>query len=290
MRGPLRWLLQHLAYPALTGGSVLTVAFASRRGWPLIPVAAGLTALGMTAIILLERLVPYTPTWTAFGEDERTDQWHLLVSERFYDLGGLAALGLFSPVSQWMRSHGLSLWPDRAPLLVQVVLAALLTDLSLYWMHRLAHTVPWMWRLHAVHHTSPRLHWLSVWRSHPLDNILRSMANTGPLALCGVPTEVIALAAAFAGMSVLITHCNADLRTGPFDWIFSTPRVHRWHHVRHDGAGYTNYAPALALWDWVFGTRRVPADRRPPEDVGLEPGLPPGSPRYLAQLRAPFES
>jgi sterol desaturase/sphingolipid hydroxylase (fatty acid hydroxylase superfamily) len=277
----LRWLLQRLAYPVLTLGSVAGVAFAIERHWSLVLTGSVITWTGMPLIIWLERRVPYAESWAPFAEDERSDIWHAALSERFYDLGGLASLFFFQPVGQWARAHGLCPWPDSAPRWAQVILALLLSDLSLYWAHRLAHTVPFLWKLHEVHHTSPRLHWLSVWRSHPLDNVLRSLANMAPLALVGVPMEVVALMAAFAGMSVLITHCNADLRTGPLDLVLSTPTVHRWHHVPGE-ALYTNYAPVLALWDHVFGSRRLPRER-PTEAVGL-----PGPSDYRSQMRTPF--
>jgi sterol desaturase/sphingolipid hydroxylase (fatty acid hydroxylase superfamily) len=52
-----------------------------------------------------------------------------------------------------------------------------------------------------------------------------------------------------------------------------------------------NYGPTLTLWDYVFGSRRFPAHRAPPLDVGLGAAAtytdyPQG---YLGQLRVPFD-
>jgi hypothetical protein len=48
-----------------------------------------------------------------------------------------------------------------------------------------------------------------------------------------------------------------------------------------------NYGGNLILWDVVFGTRYLPADREPPEAIGMEslPRFPTG---YWANLAAPF--
>src|SRR4029079_7730646 len=40
----------------------------------------------------------------------------------------------------------------RLPLLVQFFLAVLVADLAEYAIHRAFHSVPWMWRFHAIHH------------------------------------------------------------------------------------------------------------------------------------------
>jgi sterol desaturase/sphingolipid hydroxylase (fatty acid hydroxylase superfamily) len=217
------------------------------------------------------------------GPHERTDVLHFAFTERFYDLGALLALGLFLPLGDRLADLGLALWPRRAPLPLQVALAIAVTDLSLYAMHRLSHRVPWLWRLHANHHAAPRLHWLSVWRSHPLDNVVRALANVAPLALLGAPAPALA-----PGTSVILTHCNADLRTGWLDLLFTTPTVHRWHHARDLEHGDANFGVVLQAWDHLFGTRRVPTDRPAPAEVGWA-GQPAAWPTgFRGQLVAPF--
>jgi sterol desaturase/sphingolipid hydroxylase (fatty acid hydroxylase superfamily) len=48
-----------------------------------------------------------------------------------------------------------------------------------------------------------------------------------------------------------------------------------------------NYGVVLIVWDWLFGTRLLPSDRMPPEDVGIGTmrDFPAG---YWAQLASPF--
>ena len=34
-------------------------------------------------------------------------------------------------------------------------------DLIQYWVHRVLHTVPWLWKFHAVHHSTAAMGWLA---------------------------------------------------------------------------------------------------------------------------------
>ena len=63
--------------------------------------------------------------------------------------------------------------------------------------------------------------------------------------------------------------------------------LHRWHHSRILDEANTNYGQNLIVWDVVFGTRFLPADREPPEDIGLT-GLSAFPMDYLGQLASPF--
>ena len=44
-----------------------------------------------------------------------------------------------------------------------------LTDLTQYWVHRLFHRVPALWRFHAVHHSAETMDWLAGSRLHLVD-------------------------------------------------------------------------------------------------------------------------
>ena len=58
------------------------------------------------------------------------------------------------------------------PWVVQVFLAILVADLCEYAIHRLFHTVPWLWRFHAIHHSSKALDWIAGSRSHLVDDVV----------------------------------------------------------------------------------------------------------------------
>jgi hypothetical protein len=55
-----------------------------------------------------------------------------------------------------------------------------------------------------------------------------------------------------------------------------TPEFHHWHHANELQAHNTNYSTFLPVWDVLFGTYSVPADRRPTVygvDGTVAPGL-----------------
>ena len=65
-------------------------------------------------------------------------------------------------------------------------------------------------------------------------------------------------------------HCNLDLVLGPLDYVFSSPKNHRWHHAKDLRVAAHNYGGDVILWDHVFGTFFLPPDREPSDEIGIE--------------------
>ena len=71
-------------------------------------------------------------------------------------------------------------WATRAcrrrwrslPWLVQFFLAVLVADLAEYGIHRALHEVPFLWRFHAIHHSSKALDWIAGSRAHLVDDLI----------------------------------------------------------------------------------------------------------------------
>jgi len=57
------------------------------------------------------------------------------------------------------------------PWWLQAVEVVVLSDLVVYWAHRLQHNNAFLWRFHKVHHSSEHLDWLAAHREHPVDTI-----------------------------------------------------------------------------------------------------------------------
>jgi sterol desaturase/sphingolipid hydroxylase (fatty acid hydroxylase superfamily) len=128
--------------------------------------------------------------------------------------------------------------------------------------------------------------------THPIDLFFSVITTSGPLLLLGVDPLVFAQVTVVGTVNMWLQHTNADMKTGWLDWIFVTPRIHRWHHSQRLGEQQKNLGAILIVWDVVFGTRLLPADRAPPEDVGT--GHDAGDAAYpdtfLAQMIAPFQA
>lgn len=250
----------------------------------LLPIA-----LVYPAIAASERLLPYREDWRRPEGDVRSDALHLLFT-------GAAANALFDATTRagavgagaWLSARlGGELWPVEAPLPVQLVLAIWIAELGHWLFHWISHENPLVWRLHAAHHSAPRLYWLNATRFHVLDLFCLVSFQTVPLIALGIGRDGFLAYAVFSALYGQLQHCNADLRTGPLDFVFSTPALHRWHHSRDPREGNTNYGAILILWDHAFRTFFRPRGRSFEGPVGIRdlPRFPRG---YLGQQLSPF--
>lgn len=169
------------------------------------------------------------------------------------------------------------------PLPVKAVFAVVLGDLSVYWFHRACHHYDFLWRFHAVHHSSEHLDWLAAHREHPFDGMATQLLQNFAAFALGFPLEVIAGFIAFRGMWAVYVHSNARLPLGPLKWLVGAPELHHWHHARVERTthNFANLAPYL---DLIFRTHHLPEgpERYP---LGLDGFWPKG---YFSQLAYPF--
>jgi len=181
-------------------------------------------------------------------------------------------------------------WPWLAerlrtlPLAAQLLLGLGVADFLGYWMHRAFHRGR-LFGLHAVHHASPRLDWLSSVRLHPLNQAGMRVFTAVPLLLLGFDPAVFAVVAPFTTFYAILVHANVSWSFGPLRFWVVTPRFHRWHHTSQAEGMDKNFAGLFPLWDRLFGTFYLPEGRVPVEfGAGAEP-VPAG---LLRQLAYPF--
>jgi len=165
---------------------------------------------------------------------------------------------------------------SRLPFWVQVVGYLVLTDFAHYWIHRGFHA-GWLWKYHAVHHSSEEVEWISAWRFHPLNLILDTVLIDVTVIMAGIDTDVFFIASPIAILTSGWVHANLDWTLGPFKYVFAGPVFHRWHHTRaHTGV---NFAGTFSLFDVMFGTFYMPDalpadygidDKNMPESFGMQ--------------------
>ena len=240
-------------------------------------------------VALLEHAHPYRAEWNHSAGDQRTDLLHLLFTGPLSSAAFEATLrGVAVSAAVWLAAQlGTSLWPTSLPVLAQLYLAILVAEFGHYWFHRLSHENPWIWRLHATHHSAPRLYWLNATRFHPLDLFCLIACQNLPLILLGAPPGVFAMYLLFSMVYGQLQHGNIALRTGALDWLFSTPGLHRFHHSTDVREGNANYGAILINWDLVFRSFFRPRDRAFEGPVGIG-ALPKFPQHYFAQLASPF--
>ena len=116
------------------------------------------------------------------------------------------------PPSTITTSSVVDVWPNNAPILLQLLLATLIVDFFKYWYHRWTHEVPLLWRIHSIHHSLDRLEMLRASYFYPIDIFLTVGTGTLAMLMIGARYELIIFHNVFAGITGLLNHSNADLR------------------------------------------------------------------------------
>ncbi len=185
---------------------------------------------------------------------------------------------------EWLDVHLPSTFRDSVgakPYWLQAIFVVIMSDVFIYWGHRIQHRVPFLWRFHAIHHSAEHLDWLAAHREHPVDTIYTVGLINLPAFLLGVRLEVLAGFIAFRGIWAIYIHSNVRLPIGPLRVLIGAPELHHWHHDRDRNAG--NYANISPLMDLLFGTYRCPDHE--PESFGLRQPI---RQNYLWQMVQPF--
>lgn len=277
-----------LAFPLILGTTLaLALVLLPRLGVALTLLVS--QAFGGLAVAVTEHWLPFRRDWNRSHGDIGTDVLHGLVS-------GIGATQVARPlaavvgvvIAGWLSGRlGLDLWPSGWPLLAQLALALVIAELPQYWLHRWQHERDWLWRFHAIHHSAPRLYWLNAARFHPVDLGLLYLVGYVPLIALGCPPETIMLFALFDAVFGMLQHGNIGVRLGPLNYVFSMAEPHRWHHSRVLEEANSNYGSNLIVWDLVFGTFFLPAERQPPAAIGIA-DMPEFPQTWTAQMAAPF--
>jgi len=137
------------------------------------------------------------------------------------------------------------------PLWIESLIALVLLDLGNYLAHWLMHRYEPLWHVHAVHHSSPALDWLAMFRSHVLEQLLRRVMAPVLLIVLGVSPGAVAIASAvFIAWGVFI-HANVSLNLRLLEPVLITPRLHHLHHVA--ASAEQNLGTLFSCWDRLLG-------------------------------------
>lgn len=246
----------------------------------------GLKLILVTAIIFvpIERLFALHKEQKIFRAHWRNDVFFLLLNGLLIKAGLLALIAAAIFAASHLVPSSFQGWVGNLPLWIQIPAAVLLADLGFYWMHRLFHTLPWLWRFHAIHHSIEELDWLAATRVHPVDQILTKGVSLIPVFTLGFSELAIAAFAILYHWQSVFIHSNVGIKFGPLRALLASPEFHHWHHSNDSEARDRNFAGQLPFLDAAFGTLHMPAGRRP-ASYGLDQPIPQ---RYAFQLLYPF--
>ncbi len=277
-----RRLIRWGAYPVIFGGCALAFPTFLHFGIPYWPFYPATAMVGIVAVAFLEWIQPYERVWLDDHDDTRADLLHAATN--------LFLISVTAESVAWVRQFvPLPIfWPVSWPKAFQMVLAGGFIDFGLWLMHRLSHHFPWLWKFHALHHSSQRLYWLNGERRHPVSAILLAGPGLAVVTLFGAPADAIGGWMALIAVHLAFQHANLDYRLGWFRNLLGVAEVHRWHHKREFQDAQVNFGEFWMIWDHLFGTFLVPISKIGPDEVGIKETDFPR--KYLSQLFWPFET
>jgi len=145
------------------------------------------------------------------------------------------------------------------PAWVSVVLAVLMLDAAIYFQHRVFHAVPWLWRLHRMHHADLEFDVTTALRFHPVEIVLSMMIKVAIVVLLGAPVLAVLIFEVLLNATAMFNHGNVRLPLWLDKWlrlIVVTPDMHRVHHSIIRRETDSNFGFNLPWWDRLFGTYR----------------------------------
>ena len=151
---------------------------------------------------------------------------------------------------------------------LQLIVLMLGRSFIIYWQHRLAHFIPFLWEFHKFHHSATEMTALNDFRNTPL-----TIAMNGSVVLVyaqlagsvGGPNQGIAatIAAALYLVSLSAIELNAHMVHSKWNtdygwlgkYILASPNYHFVHHSALPAHRDKNFSTDFVIWDWLFGTR-----------------------------------
>lgn len=202
---------------------------------------------------VLSRLVAHLTRDTAeFIDDTELAATQVPREVRF----GLLACAIFAVTSLASRSLFVEIWPSSLwQCISQMLVFAVFYETYSYFVHRLLH-MPWLRRIHGVHHSSRRVTPWSAYSVHPFEALL--IGASAPLFMVLWPMSLsVILWYHIAGMLfTMLLHSNIKLAPS---W-FGAGLINHYTlaHALHHKQGHGNFGFINAWWDRLLRTQVQP--------------------------------
>lgn len=161
-------------------------------------------------------------------------------------------------VAQFAAHHQLGLMNQSSlPLWLTLILSILTLDLAIYAQHRLFHRLPWLWRLHRMHHSDQDIDVTTGARFHPLEIWISLWWKIALVLSLGIPMWGVLGFELLLNLSAMFNHSNGKLSArldAKLRYLIVTPDMHRVHHSTHPQEMHSNFGFFLAIWDHLFAS------------------------------------
>ena len=260
---------------------------------PILSLVTSAPALFVLVSCFL--IVSTLESWRPFFRQSQDSGRRLLTNFGF----GLANAGIQFAVplsvltaASWAGQNGIGLLNNvEMPLAVEGVASVLLYSLATYWMHRLSHRVPLLWRLHHIHHADTQIDLSTGFRNHPGELVVAILMLSLTVVVFGLsPFFLISYQIVAAGFA-LWSHADFALPQTVdriLRAIFVTPGMHHVHHSSLQLQTDSNYGEVFSFWDRLFGSYcyMTPAELHTMR-IGLGDAHDVGAHNFFAQLASP---
>lgn len=177
-------------------------------------------------------------------------------------LKDVLGLGVVILSYEWLVNHWALLY---IPSTVTVyVLAFVLIDFAAYWSHRWNHEINLFWNRHIIHHSSEEFNLAAALRQSISGIVGIYFFLSIPMALLGIPSEVVAIVAPLHLFAQFWYHTRLIGKMGWLERVIVTPSHHRVHHAINPQYLDKNYAAIFIVWDKWFGTFQAELEDVPP--------------------------
>jgi sterol desaturase/sphingolipid hydroxylase (fatty acid hydroxylase superfamily) len=229
-----------------------------------------------SSVLIFAGLVLVFETLERIRPAREVDRWkHLKIDVGSFALAVTMNRACDWMISGWMQTH----LPDQLidsmtavrtlPSVVKIVLALVVADFTIYWIHRAQHRSDTLWRTHAWHHSIEEMYWFAGFRTSFAHSFLYNIPQaTIPMLFFGLGTFETTVAFTIGMVVQFWEHTNLRVNIGPLSYVFITPQYHRVHHSASDLCR-TNFGTTFSLWDRMFGTYTDPRDVPAGTTLGL---------------------
>jgi sterol desaturase/sphingolipid hydroxylase (fatty acid hydroxylase superfamily) len=215
----------------------------------------------------LERFFAKNPEQPTFRSQWRVDLTYFFLNTLLIQVMTLLTLRPAMVFFDWARLPAVQEVISGLPLVVQIPAVLLVADLTQYWVHRAFHACPFLWRFHAIHHSTEAMDWLAGSRLHLVDAVVTRGLTYIPIYVLGFSEAALYAYVAVVVAQATFIHANVRWEFPGLCRLVATPCFHHWHHAAEPAAVDKNFSVHSPLWDWLFGTLYMPG--RWPKEYGL---------------------
>lgn len=165
---------------------------------------------------------------------------------------------LVIPIARWTETHQMGLLNQfQLRSWLEIAIAIVLLDYTLWWWHWASHHVPFLWRFHLVHHVDRDLDASTALRFHFGEHVISFFYRAAQIVLFGASLEAVWTWQLILFVSILFHHSNVRLPArieSVLVRLVVTPRMHGIHHSDYRDEAFTNFSSLVSAWDYLHRT------------------------------------